>query len=110
MAPPVYGLYGVAVLGDRVEIIVDVGGGVREFDVTATRAGRRVEVSIARGTVEVSEVTRSGQAVRSARFMAARVVALVEHPAGAEQQRADDHEPRSGRVRPPTGQPSLELG
>lgn len=67
--------------GDRVEILVDVGGNVREFEVTATRAGRRVEVSFARGTVEVSEVTRSGQAVRSARFMATRVVALVERPA-----------------------------
>ena len=102
MARPQCGLYGGEVLGDRVEIIVDVGGTVREFDVTATRAGRRVEVSIARGTVEVSEVTRSGQAVRSARFMAARVVALVEHPAGEE--------PRTTRVRPPAGQPSLELG
>jgi hypothetical protein len=65
-----------------VQIVVDVGGGrVQEFDVAATKAGRRVEISTARGTVEVSEVTRSGQPVRSARFMAARVVALVEHPA-----------------------------
>ncbi|HUH07587.1 MAG TPA: hypothetical protein VML96_07245, partial [Egibacteraceae bacterium] len=31
--------------------------------------------------VEVSEVTRTGQAVRTARFMAGRVLALVEHPA-----------------------------
>ncbi|HEV3401535.1 MAG TPA: hypothetical protein VG078_06900 [Acidimicrobiales bacterium] len=68
--------------GDRVEIVVDVGGGaVREFEIAATRAGRRVEVAVSRGTVEVSEVTRSGQPVRAARFMAARVVALVEHPA-----------------------------
>ena len=68
--------------GDRVEIVVDVGdGGVREFEVTATKAGRKVEVVVARGTVEVAEVTRSGEPVRSARFMAGRVVALVEHPA-----------------------------
>lgn len=68
--------------GDRVTIVVDVGGGgVREFEVAATKAGRRVDVSVSRGTVEVAEVTRSGQPVRSARFMAARVVALVEHPA-----------------------------
>ncbi|MDQ4098031.1 MAG: hypothetical protein M3144_09215, partial [Actinomycetota bacterium] len=68
--------------GDRVEIVVDTGNGsVREFEVVATKAGRRVEVSVARGNVEVSEVTRSGQTVRSARFMASRVVALVEHPA-----------------------------
>ncbi|MDQ4132108.1 MAG: hypothetical protein M3179_02640 [Actinomycetota bacterium] len=69
--------------GDRVEIVVDVGDGrVREFEITATKAGRRVEIAVARGTVEVSEVTRSGEPVRSARFMATRVVALVEHPAG----------------------------
>ncbi len=68
--------------GDRVEIVVDTGeGSVREFDIVATKAGRRVEVAMARGTVEVTEVTRSGQPVRSARFMASRVVALVEHPA-----------------------------
>jgi hypothetical protein len=29
----------------------------------------------------VSEVTRSGQPVRTARFMTARVVSIVEHPA-----------------------------
>ena len=67
--------------GDRVEVIVDVGGGVQHFDILATRAGRRVEISTGRGTVEVTEVTRSGQPVRSGRFMAARVVAIVEHPA-----------------------------
>ena len=67
--------------GDRVEIVVDVGEGVRTFEVVATRDGRRVEVSIARGQVEVVEVTRSGRIVRTARFMASRVVALVEHPA-----------------------------
>jgi hypothetical protein len=39
-----------------------------------------VEVSTGRGIVEVSEVTRTGTAVRTARFMASRVVALVEHP------------------------------
>jgi hypothetical protein len=69
------------VKGDRVEILVDVGGAVERFEIVATRAGRKVEVTTARGTVEVTEVTRSGQPVRSARFMAGRVVALVEHPA-----------------------------
>jgi hypothetical protein len=29
----------------------------------------------------VSELTRGGTAVRTARFMASRVIALVEHPA-----------------------------
>ena len=34
-----------------------------------------------RGVVEVMEVTRGGTVVRTARFMANRVLALVEHPA-----------------------------
>jgi hypothetical protein len=67
--------------GDRVEIVVDAGDGVRTYEVEATKAGRRVEVSTARGVVEVSEVTRTGVQVRTGRFMASRVVALVEHPA-----------------------------
>ena len=33
-----------------------------------------------RGVVEVTEVTRTGNPVRTARFMANRVVAIVEHP------------------------------
>jgi hypothetical protein len=66
--------------GDRVEVLVDIGESVRQFDVVATKAGRRVEVSSSRGMIEVAEVTRSGQAVRAARFMATRVVAIVEHP------------------------------
>jgi hypothetical protein len=68
--------------GDRVEIAVDTGGGgVQRYEIEATRSGRRVEVTTARGVVEVSEVTRTGRVIRSGRFMANRVVALVEHPA-----------------------------
>ncbi|HZB97355.1 MAG TPA: hypothetical protein VE219_02030 [Candidatus Sulfotelmatobacter sp.] len=67
--------------GDRVEIAVDVGGAVKQYEIAATRAGRRVDVSVKRGVVEVIEVTRNGQPVRAARFMSSRVVALVEHPA-----------------------------
>jgi hypothetical protein len=70
------------VRGDRVEVTVDVGGGVQTFEVEATRAGRRIEVTSGRAVVEVTEVTRGGTPVRTARFMASRVVALVEHPAG----------------------------
>ena len=66
--------------GDWVEIVVDTGGEPRTYEVTATRAGRRVEVSIVRNVVTVAEVTRGGSVVRSARFMANRVLALVEHP------------------------------
>jgi hypothetical protein len=69
--------------GDRVEVVVDAGDGVRVYEIVATRAGRRVEVTTGRGLVEVTEVTRSGQAVRTARFLAGRVIALVEHPAAS---------------------------
>jgi hypothetical protein len=69
------------VKGDRVEIVVDTGDGAKTYEVSATRAGRRVDISTVRGVVEVTEVTRTGTAVRTARFMASRVIALVEHPA-----------------------------
>lgn len=66
--------------GDRVEIVVDAGDSIRTYEVTATRAGRRVEVTVGRGVVAVAEVTRSGTVVRTARFMSSRVLALVEQP------------------------------
>jgi hypothetical protein len=75
------------VKGDRVEIVVDAGDAVRTFEIEATKAGRRVEVATVRGVVEVSELTRTGTAVRTGRFMAARVIALVEHPAQTEPER-----------------------
>ena len=67
--------------GDKVEIVVDAGGVTKTYEVAATRAGRRVEVVNRRGMIEVSELTRGGTPVRTARFMASRVIALVEHPA-----------------------------
>jgi hypothetical protein len=75
--------------GDRVEIVVDAGDVPKTYEVAATRAGRRVEVVTRRGQVEVSELTRGGTPVRTARFMASRVIAVVEHPAsrkGAARQ------------------------
>ena len=67
--------------GERVEIVVDSGNGTLKYEIEATKAGRRVEVTTGRGIVEVTEVTRAGTPVRTGRFMADRVVALVEHPA-----------------------------
>ena len=68
--------------GDWVEIVIDGGGSnTMNYEVKATRAGRRVEVVNRRGLIEVSEVTRGGTPVRTARFMSSRVLALVEHPA-----------------------------
>jgi hypothetical protein len=69
------------VRGDRVEIVIDAGTEVRTYEVVATRNGRRVEVNTGRNIVEVAEVTRGGTPVRTARFMANRILALVEHPA-----------------------------
>jgi hypothetical protein len=64
--------------GDKIEVLVDTGnGGVRGFEIVATRSGRRVEVTTSRTMVEV---TRTGQPVRTARFLSSRVVAIVEHP------------------------------
>ena len=74
--------------GDRVEIVVAADDGSLTYEIVATRAGRRVDVTTGRGVVEVVEVTRTGEPVRTARFMASRVVALVEHPA------SEDREPR----------------
>ncbi|MFE3199624.1 hypothetical protein ACWGR4_36900 [Embleya sp. NPDC055664] len=66
--------------GDRVEIVVDAGDSTKTYEMTATRAGRRLDVAVRRGVVEVSELTRTGTVVRTARFMASRVLALVEQP------------------------------
>lgn len=74
--------------GDSVEVLVDAGGGAaREYVVKASRAGRRVEVKTSRSTVEVNELTRTGGVVRTARFMAPRVLAVVERPAGEDDSR-----------------------
>jgi hypothetical protein len=80
------------VKGDRVEIVIDAGGDTRTYEIVATRVGRRVDVRTGRGIVEVSELTRGGTAVRTARFMASRVLALVEHPASAERLPDDDRQ------------------
>ena len=92
--------------GDRVEVVVDVGDGTRTFEIVASKAGRRVETTTGRGVVEVSEVTRTGQPIRTARFMATRVVAIVEHP--LDDDEPDERAPRSRRVDP--GQEGLGLG
>lgn len=75
--------------GDRVEIVVDAGGETKTYEIVATRAGRRVEITTGRGLVQVSEVSRGGTAIRTARFMASRVLALVEHPADERRPNPD---------------------
>jgi hypothetical protein len=70
--------------GDRVEAVVDTGQGTQTFEISATRAGRRIEITTSRGVVEVREVTRTGQTVRTS-----RLIALVEHPAADERGRVE---------------------
>src|SRR3954468_4718717 len=94
--------YGGRMKGDRVEIVVDTGHGTSTFEITASRAGRRLEVTTARGVVEVTEVTRGGTPVRTGRFMATRVVALVEHPAQEQPDSRVEVQTRR-RMRPPEG-------
>jgi hypothetical protein len=65
--------------------VIDSGEGTQTYEVAATRAGRRVDITNRRGIIEVSEVTRTGSPIRTARFMASRVVALVEHPADSPE-------------------------
>ena len=85
--------------GDRVEVVVDVGDGVKTFDIVAAKAGRRVEVTVGRTTVEVVELTRTGQPVRTARFLASRVVAVVEHPVDdAADEREGVSRPRARKA------------
>lgn len=67
--------------GDKVEIVIDAGDTSQQYHIEATRNGRRVDVGFRRGVVEVTELTRGGTPVRTARFMSNRVIALVEHPA-----------------------------
>jgi hypothetical protein len=88
--------------GDRVEVVVDTGQGVQTFEIRATKNGRRIEVTTARGVVEVSEVTRGGTPVRTGRFMTSRVIALVEHPAQEVSDTRVDITTRR-RMRPPAG-------
>ena len=81
--------------GDRVEVVIDTGAGVATYEIEATKAGRRVDITTSRGVVEVTEVTRTGQPVRTGRFMSDRVVALVEHPADRPPTRRRSKVPRS---------------
>ncbi len=93
-------MYRRTMKGDRVEVVVDTGQGVQRFEIVARKAGRRLEVTTARGVVEVSELTRSGTPVRTGRFMASRLVALVEHPAGEDDSARVDVTTRR-RIHPP---------
>jgi hypothetical protein len=71
-----------------------------------------VDVRTGRGLVELTEVTRGGTPVRTARFMASRVLALVEHPANETLALEDDEriEPRAAAEPPAPDQLALSPG
>jgi hypothetical protein len=95
--------------GDRVEAVVDTGQGTQTFDIVARKAGRRIEITTARGVVEVTEVTRSGTPIRAGRFMANRLIALVEHPAQESDASVDvETRRRMGSSRPRRTTPEHE--
>jgi hypothetical protein len=97
--------------GDRVEIVVDAGSGaVERYEISASKAGRRIEITTGRGVIEVTEVTRSGRPVRSGRFMASRVVALVELPAAEVASVDETTLRRLGRAEGSSKQAAGEAG
>ncbi len=72
--------------GDRAEIVMDAGCGTTQtFELTAARAGRRIEITERDGTLRVSEVTRTGREVHVLRFPSARVLAVIEHRHGDDE-------------------------
>jgi len=79
--------------------VVDTGQGTQTFEIVARKAGRRIEITTARGVVEVTEVTRSGTPIRAGRFMANRLIALVEHPAEPTRKRETDADETMGSTR-----------
>ena len=82
--------------GDRIEVVVDTGQGDADVRDRGVPNGRRLEVTTARGVVEVTEVTRGGTPVRTGRFMSSRVVALVEHPRPRAARPASRSRPAAG--------------
>lgn len=68
--------------GDSVTVVVDLGNGASaEHQFVADKNGRKFEVVIKTGQLIVQELTMRGEhVVRTARFMAARVISCIEEP------------------------------
>ena len=79
--------------GSRRRIRLDLGYRGTDFHGWA----RQPEARTVQGLIEAGLETICGTPVRTARFMAGRVLALVEHPA---PRRAEDDEPAGAPVRP----------
>ena len=66
--------------GDVVTVLVDSGAGTtQQFEVEATKKGRKVEVREQGRTTSVVEIDQGGNTVRTCRFRNDRIIALVEH-------------------------------
>ena len=76
--------------GDRVEVIVDVGGASRSFFVEANAGGRKVEIHEGRagerGMVLVELQARTGKVIKTDRYMATRVIAMIETKVGEPEE------------------------
>jgi uncharacterized protein (DUF1786 family) len=82
--------------GDKVTVVVDAGTATREFEIEATKKGRKVEVREQGRTTSVVEVDQGGNDVRTCRFRNDRIIALVEHK--VEEASAAEYQRRLARL------------
>jgi hypothetical protein len=76
--------------GDVVTVLVDSGAGTtQQFEVEATKKGRKVEVREQGRTTSVVEIDQGGNTVRTCRFRNDRIIALVERKVDEEASVAD---------------------
>ena len=104
--------------GDKVEVLVDTGnGGVRGFEIVATRSGRRVEVTTLRNMVEVAEVTAPasrcgppGSCPRAWSPSSSTPTTTAGRPRPADPARPGDGQPWRRPGRAPAGGPGPRAG
>ena len=84
--------------GDSVELVIDTGNGAsRTFSIEADKNGRTVEVSHAKGMVDVSVLPRKvgkghPEPITTSSFAIGRVIAIVEHKVEAAAKKAPQGE------------------
>jgi hypothetical protein len=87
------------VIGDKVEVVVDVGAGeTRSWEIVARRAGYYLDVDNGARKVVVEEKRRGGQVVRTFSFLTSRVVAVAEMP----RDESDEEKTKAKAVPLPT--------
>ena len=89
-----------AMKGDRVEVVVAADDGSRAYEIVATRAGRRVEITTGRGIVEVVEVTRTAnRCARRGSWRAGSSRSWNTERARTEERETSEDRPRRRRER-----------